>query len=185
MKVILKLESDTIFGNGISVPGAEDISVLQDKAGFPYYKGGTFKGIFREALSLYLSWKEEKQIDKTISELLGAPGSDVVDGKLTFGDFVIPEAVKSVILEEIGDNPAMVLDSLTNLRVFTAVDDESGTVKKGSLRMARCVNQGLYFYGEINGSDEQLKQVREVLPMIKWIGTMRNRGFGKVSICAE
>ena len=46
--VHMKLESDTIFGNGMNVPGGEDISVQTDSWGFPYLKGSTFKGIFRE-----------------------------------------------------------------------------------------------------------------------------------------
>ena len=63
MKITMKLLSDVIFGNGSSVPGAEDISVLHDSAGFPYYRGATFKGIFREALALYLSWQGKSQED--------------------------------------------------------------------------------------------------------------------------
>ena len=41
MKVKMKLLSDTIFGNGQSIPGAEDIAVLHDRYGFPYYKGAS------------------------------------------------------------------------------------------------------------------------------------------------
>ena len=56
MKIKMELLSDTIFGNGMSIPGGEDISVLSDENGFPYYKGGTFKGIFREELERFLDW---------------------------------------------------------------------------------------------------------------------------------
>ncbi|MEI3101172.1 MAG: hypothetical protein V8T45_04975 [Oscillospiraceae bacterium] len=48
MKIKMELKSDTVFGNGSSIPGGEDISVLNDSYGFPYYKGGTFKGVFQE-----------------------------------------------------------------------------------------------------------------------------------------
>ena len=41
LKIRMQLISDVVFGNGESVPGGEDISVLRDKYGFPYYKGGT------------------------------------------------------------------------------------------------------------------------------------------------
>ena len=47
MKIKMELLSDTILGNGMSIPGAEDISVLHDEYGFPYYKGSTFKGVLR------------------------------------------------------------------------------------------------------------------------------------------
>lgn len=56
MRIRMQLLSDAIFGNGMSVPGGEDLSVLTDEYGFPYYKGGTFKGVFREALEQYLFW---------------------------------------------------------------------------------------------------------------------------------
>ena len=56
MKIKMELISDAIFGNGASIPGGEDIAVLSDEYGFPYYKGGTFKGVFREELNRYLSW---------------------------------------------------------------------------------------------------------------------------------
>lgn len=62
MKIQMKLLSDTIFGNGRSLPGEEDISVLSDENGFPYYKGGTFKGIFREELSQYLALTDRKSV---------------------------------------------------------------------------------------------------------------------------
>ena len=35
MKIQMELLSDTIFGNGRSIPGEEDISVLSDENGFP------------------------------------------------------------------------------------------------------------------------------------------------------
>ena len=43
MKIKMKLLTDTIFGDGMSVPGGEDISVLHDAQGFPYFKGSSFK----------------------------------------------------------------------------------------------------------------------------------------------
>ena len=46
LKIKMQLISDVVFGNGMSIPGGEDISILCDEQGFPYYKGGTFKGIF-------------------------------------------------------------------------------------------------------------------------------------------
>ena len=48
VKIKMTLLSDTIFGNGVSIPGGEDISVLTDENGFPYYKGSSLKGVFRE-----------------------------------------------------------------------------------------------------------------------------------------
>lgn len=43
MKIRMELLSDAIFGNGMSIPGGEDISVLKDAQGFPYFKGIVFE----------------------------------------------------------------------------------------------------------------------------------------------
>lgn len=184
MKIKMHLLSDVIFGNGASVPGGEDISVLRDDNGFPYYKGGTFKGIFREELERYLHWTmaEESTVQARLEELLGSSGNDrEAEGKLVFSDFTLSEYVKEKVFAEIGEDREAVLDAFTNLRTFTSIDGD-GTVSEGSLRSARCVNKGLYFYSEISGRREDEPLVREVISLVKWIGSMRNRGFGKVKI---
>lgn len=186
MIIRMKLLSDTVFGNGVSVPGGEDISVLCDSYGFPYYKGGTFKGVFREELERLLEWEENPDKEKTINELLGKSGSDEEnDGKLIFSDFKMSADVREKMLEEIGENnPQDILDSLTHLRTFTSIDS-NGIVKRGSLRVCRCVNKGIYFYSEVRCDEKNRELVKNVLSMIKEIGTMRNRGFGSVELAAE
>ncbi|MCR5624652.1 MAG: hypothetical protein K6G11_05345 [Lachnospiraceae bacterium] len=183
----MTLLSDTIFGNGVSVPGGEDIAVLTDSEGFPYYKGSTFKGVFREELErlLSLEGKSKEEIKKTANELLGEEGNDSDFGSLVFSDFMISDQVKNKILENIesyeGDKVYVVTEMFSNLRTFTRIN-EYGTAEKGSLRIARCVDKGISFFSEISCPDDQKEKVLEVLKMIKWIGTMRNRGFGKVKI---
>lgn len=184
MKIKMTLLSDTIFGNGMSIPGAEDISVLTDEYGFPYFKGGTMKGIFREELIrlLELEGKNKGEIRKEVSELLGNNGDDSTcqERKLIFSDFKLSGNVRNVVKKEIGaDKPEEILDILSNLRTFTKMNEEQ-IVEEGTLRIARCVNKGLVFYGEIKCSKQDEELVKEVLGMIKYIGTMRNRGFGKV-----
>lgn len=183
MIVKMELLSDTIFGNGMSVPGAEDISVLCDEKGFPYYKGTTFKGVFREQLELYLGWsgKTKVQIQDEVKRLLGVEGTEESGDKLIFSDFTLSECVKVEIEKAIGQSASDIKEVLTNLRTFTKIS-EDGAAQKGSLRIARCVDQGLIFYSEILCKKEDEKVVEEVLGTIKWIGSMRNRGFGKVRI---
>lgn len=193
----MTLLSDSVFGNGMSVPGAEDISVLCDKNGFPYYKGSTFKGIFREELERLLGFKgmSAKDIEKKLSELLGKAGDDEKnEGKIIFSDFGISRNTKERVLAAInltgngrksdsadGKRWMEIRAITTNVRTFTAIDDD-GIVKKGSLRMARCVDKGLSFYSRIECPEKEQALIEETLGMIKWIGTMRNRGFGHVKI---
>lgn len=194
MDVTMTLLSDTIFGNGRSIPGEEDISVLCDEKGFPYYRGSTFKGVFREELERYVRWEgkdgaeyRDPQGENIIVRRLCGSNRGVGDntGSMTFSDFVLPEKVRRIVLKELGENSGDdILNACTNVRAFTRID-EGGTAAFGSLRTARCVNRGLVFVGKISMEEEDEQMVREVLSMIRWIGTMRNRGFGKVSIVMD
>ena len=201
MKIRMQLMSDAIFGNGESIPGGEDISVLSDENGFPYYKGGTFKGIFREEMENYLAWilsgeKENKTTDVRLRQpslcsikaelerLLGTGGDDYIynTDKLVFSDFTLSDYVKGQMLAEIGTGQAYnVLNALSHVRTFTAMSPE-GIVQEGTLRQCRCINKGLNFYSEIKCSQKDEQLVEDVLSMIKWVGTMRSRGFGKVKL---
>ena len=71
----------------------------------------------------------------------------------------------------------------TYTRDFTSL--ENGMAKEGSLRQCRCVKSGFHFYGTCVCDAQDAELVKEVLGLIKWVGTMRNRGFGEVSICVE
>lgn len=180
MKVRMKLLEDAIFGNGQSIPGKEDISLLRDENGFPYYKGGTLKGIFREELERNLSWKKADNGQDVLKRLLGESGSNdsLERGKLIFSDFCISKVVKDKVLEMTQD-PVQILDDFSSLRTFTQIGD-NGMVKENGLRIARCVNKGISFYGEIQCEQEDENLVLEILKQIRWVGTMRNRGFGRV-----
>lgn len=189
MKIKMQLLSDVVFGNGMSIPGGEDISVLCDEYGFPYYKGGTFKGVFREELERFLGWTvtDNAEIEKRVHELLGKNGDDFwkEKNKLVFSDFQLSDYVKETVLQEIGtNNSEAVKNALSHTRTFTGIS-EDGIVEEGTLRSGRCVNKGLYFYSEVNCKEEDKELIKEVLSLIKWVGSMRNRGFGKVKITVE
>lgn len=186
LQIKMKLLSDAVFGNGVSIPGGEDISVLCDPYGFPLYRGGTFKGIFREELTRYLEWSldSEKQAEETIIRMLGRSGSMSNDDacRTVFSDFTLSEAVRAAILEETGtERPELVTGALSHLRTFTKLNEE-GMAEEGSLRSCRCVNRNLVFYSQAYCSDEDAALVKDVLQLIKWVGSMRNRGFGKVQL---
>ena len=146
-------------------------------------KGSTIRGIFREELINHLCWQglSEAEIRDQVTALLGEAGYDGIEAarKLRFTDLTLLLAVRQRILaEEAG--PAEILGMFTYLRTFTALED--GMVKEGSLRIGRCIKRGLHFYGAVECAAEDAALVREVMERIKWVGTMRGRGFGKVRI---
>ena len=185
--VHMQLESDTIFGNGMSMPGGEDICVQTDSRGFPFLKGSTLKGIFREELMNYLTWikKPEKEASDMVRDLMGDSGSDdtVCLHKLVFSDLTLHPDVIAGIEEEDGITSQEITEMLTYLRTFTELED--GMAKGESLRMARCIKKGLNFYGTCTCVGEDAETVKEVLALIKWAGSMRSRGFGKVRVRGE
>lgn len=188
MKLLIhmRLLSDAIFGSGMSMPGGEDICILTDEKGFPYMKGSTLKGIFRSELINYLDWcgTESECIENTVCRLLGEGGSNQLynENKLIFSDLTLDGNVMRMVLEE-HVSKEEVIDMFSYLRVFTEL--ENGLAKKGSLRSGRCVKKDLSFYATCICKTEDGPLVKEVFQLIKWVGSMKNRGFGKVFTVVE
>lgn len=195
----MKLLSDTVFGSGRSVPGGEDIGLTHDEYGFPYMKGSTIKGVFREECENYFSWINEANAEGRISGLFGSEGYSEAEtgepgqigpqttgGRLIFSNVMLSEAVRQVLKSEIekGATPDDILNSLTYLRTFTQIGSD-GVVKEGSLRSLRCIKKGISFCGQVICGEDDVALVKEVLRYIKWIGTMRTRGFGKVTFITD
>ena len=166
LKVNMELLSDTIFGSGYSIPGENDINVNKDKKGYPYIKGSTFKGLLRECAENWVAWAGKDQEVLTLlfgeSGWMGSPN----ERRIT---------VSSLCLEDPEDDPKIYFSE----RVFTSVNAD-GVAETGTLRTAQCVKAGVKFYGTITCADEDKYIIKNALRCIKWVGTLRNRGFGKV-----
>lgn len=192
MVVRLKLLSDAVFGSGKSVPGGEDIGILTDEYGFPYISGKNIKGNLRETMENLLSWKGEDA--GAADALFGLPERETMEGgdgqKIYVSDFMLPLSVRAAVVKELGIDTEekrkakreQVTELFTELRTFTRLED--GVSAEGSLRDARCVNEGLLFLGEITCPAGQEENVREALETLKWLGSMRSRGFGAVELTA-
>ncbi|MBP1565086.1 MAG: hypothetical protein J6A58_04940 [Oscillospiraceae bacterium] len=175
MRIRLELLEDTVFGSGQSVPGAEDSTILYDDGGYPYLRGTTFKGLLREAAENYICWTGS---DFGLDELFGKGGVDIeTERKVYVSDFVIPQEVKKSFD---GFSKTEIHEATTYIRNFTRIND--GVAEDGSLRSVRCIKKGLVFYGNVTCSENDKELLKEIIPMIKWLGCMRNRGMGKVNI---
>lgn len=165
--VRMELLSDAVFGSGYSVPGGEDIAVCQDQGGFPYLKGSTLKGLLRESLENWLDWTGEDRNSANI--ILGeADWCGQTEGRRL--------QLMDLTLENPPDDPASCYDR----RTFTQL--EGGVVKGKSLRSTKCIRRHLVFSGEVLCAEEDVKIIQDALACIKWIGTMRSRGFGHVKV---
>lgn len=170
LRVRFELLSDAIFGSGYSVPGEEDISVCMDSDGYPYIRGSTVKGLLRESLENWCAWTGEDTA--RLSELFGesdwnggAPARRVRFTALT--------------LDAKPQDPAECFEA----RTFTEL--ENGAAKPRSLRSARCICRGQSFSGEIWCESGDRELLQKGLCAIKWVGTLRGRGFGRVRVSAQ
>ena len=169
LPVSMELCSDAIFGSGYSIPGGEDIAVCRDEQGYPYVKGPTWKGLLRESLENLAAWGGAASAD--VDALLGEEGwSGLADGR-------------RVQLTELRlDHPPADPEDCFDVRAFTSL--ENGVVKQGTLHTAACVRKGLVFSGQLQCGGGDVELLRSALAGIKWAGTRRSRGFGRVRFAA-
>lgn len=170
LKINMLLQSDTILGSGYSIPGGEDIAVCQDKKGYPYMKGSVFKGLLRESMENLALWigKSRDDIDK-MTGLAGWNG-EAEERRIH---------VTALKLKSAPENPQDCYET----RTFTSLED--GIVKDGTLRTATCISRGNSFCGELICSEQDTEFIQQAISGIKWAGTLRNRGFGKVLFTSE
>ena len=172
MKQVLQLRlhlcSDTIFGSGASIPGGEDIALRTDSAGYPLLAGSTLKGLLRESVTDLLCWTDG---DSTLPGLLfGSEGWTGEDSRrVIFSDLRL-------------ENPPADLEACTALRTFTAL--ENGIVREGTLRVASCLRGGLTFTGVLLCEEQDVPLLCQAAKGIKWVGLLRHRGFGRVTLAA-
>lgn len=170
LTVTMELLSDTIFGSGHSIPGGEDIAVCLDENGYPYMKGSTLKGLLRESMENWLSWTGEDP--GILGELMGEGGwNGITDDR------------RVQVTELTLKNKPSSAESCLETRCFTKMD--KGIAESGALREAVCISSGLLFQAHVFCAEEDVQLVEKSLQAVKWVGTMRSRGFGRVRIRAE
>ena len=170
IKVQMELLSDAIFGSGYSIPGGEDIAVCTDAAGWPYLKGSTLKGLLRESMEDYICWTGGSE--QELTAILGKDDRNGTDDgrRIHLTDLLL------------SDHTGVPEDCFSS-RMFTKMKD--GVVADRTLRMARCIRRGLRFTGELSCQEEDMPLILDALRAIKWAGTMRSRGFGRVKTWGE
>lgn len=170
LQVTADILSDTVFGSGYSIPGGEDIAVIQDENGYPYIPGSTLKGLLRDSLSNWLVWSGGKEED--LNEILGVYGwQGTTSGRRL-----------DITPLTLVDAPRDSADCYVT-RTFTSLED--GVAKTGSLRTASCVVKGTQFAGLISCDEDDVDLVQKALRGIVWAGRQRSRGLGRVRFTAK
>ena len=201
LQLKIKLLSDTTFGRGDGVAGLVDQEVEHDDCGFPYLRGRTLKGLLSEECdNLIVLLKNDIHKHKhwmdVRNDLFGVPGSVLETMSIMHvGDACLPNNLRQVVAIQMQKDkvnkltPTDILNSLTTIRRQTAINSESGSSDKGSLRSARVLMRdrpntqarftaNLFFDQELTADMKSLLVVGVLA--LRYLGSGRNRGRGHV-----
>ena len=162
------------------------MDVIYDEYGIPYIPAKRIKGCLREAA---LEMQELGVISaEEYHRLFGKEGNQ----KSTFWlsnayikDYKqILSGLKKFQLKELV-TPQNVLEQYTSMRTQTAVNLENGVADKTSLRTMRVVNKGVVFEAECAVQEEDKKNFRNAVSLVKHMGVSRTRGLGLISMVVD
>jgi len=193
-------------GSGFGDGAVADAIVLKDHLGLPTVPGRTLKGLVREAM---LTAAEAGSLpSERVALWLGGPGSGppVPDGeddpdrqneagrfgsqpgRLWFGSAALPESWSRWVESQSRLRPGVPPEvaALYVLQASTAINGD-GVAAEHSLRVTEtCVPMELR--AKVLGpADDKTWQadLRVCLPLIRALGSRRNRGFGRVRLTLE
>jgi len=196
-QINITLLSDTLVGSGEGFGATIDTDIVFDEVGLPYIPAKRIKGCLRQ------SAEEVKEMFGQVADLeslLTKLDIDDVFGK-TGTQESAPVYFHNLTLPDYEDNynwldyfiqhkeykqlvsPEVILEYFTTLRQQTAIDEEKGVAKEHSLRTSRVLQKGHTFIGELwlaRPDDNIVKTLNLACRNLRYIGTKRNRGFGRV-----
>ncbi|WP_418305518.1 RAMP superfamily CRISPR-associated protein [Phascolarctobacterium succinatutens] len=178
--------------------GREDIihdsDAVHDSYGVPYFPGKRLKGLLYES-ALELVEMGAKFNKRDIDILFGNIG----ETKIRIDNFYLKGRTEAEDAEKIRSswsylenkypeifNTENVWQSYTEVRHQTKIDEATGTAEDKSLRNMRVVQKGLVFIGDIylldgaNRINDDESIVEQALLNLRFAGSKRNRGFGRI-----
>jgi CRISPR-associated protein Csx10 len=194
----IKLLSDALFGAGYGKAGEVDIEPeLDAETGLPIIRGRTLKGLLVEAAAdiLYAARSAGSpggaRLEEAARKLFGRPGSELAArGDLRIGAAKLPAGVEESLRASLSGNAGKVtrddvVESLTTIRRQTAIDDERGAPKDGSLRSARVVSRDLVLTAPVSlesDDEDSVALLAACASMVRRGGSNRTRGMGKIAV---
>ncbi|MFN3739313.1 MAG: RAMP superfamily CRISPR-associated protein [Thermodesulfovibrionales bacterium] len=194
LKIEIQLLTPSLIGSGTGYGTIIDADIVFDEIGIPLIPAKRIKGCLRDSAIELLTWFKLAGIQlfdqKMIDIIFGKPGN-IEPGSVYFSNLFIDEYEKiktwAIFLsQEVSGliNKESIIDYFTELRQQTAIDEESGTAKKHSLRTIRVAKKGLIFKGDIEIHVSDAESAKRLLyyaaKNLRHLGTKRTRGFGYV-----
>ena len=194
MKAWLKIElkTESLFGSGRSVPGEVDQEVLHDEYGFPFYRAKAVKGHLREQAEFVAralgNTGRKQELEDIVRKCFGTGSLDqVLSGVVRLTDAQVRSSIREPFRQAVlsGEITAHdVLNALTTVRFFTAIDDVTGSVEPETLRQFRMVRPPLELEAHVDGLDSltehEIGLLAAAAASLRYIGTMKHRGKGEV-----
>jgi CRISPR-associated protein Csx10 len=190
MKIKLTTLSQVLCASGESTANI-DSDLKYDKYGFPYIQGRTFKGLLRESAEevCEILGDNKEKVNSLFGTAGNKSGSSIKFNDLRIENYAAIE--KEIISKGNALKSSFIQQYYTTTRQQTRIEKgdtkdkalQKGTAKDKSLRRYRLLKEGVIFETEIeNVHPEDEAFLEKALTNLRYIGTRRNRGFGKVKI---
>jgi CRISPR/Cas system CSM-associated protein Csm3 (group 7 of RAMP superfamily) len=191
--VTISLESNCLLGSGEGWGSVVDADIVFDNIGLPYFPARRLKGCIRESAKEVLEMMEcagikkfnKQQIDLAFGRPGETDGANVIFNNLYLPNYKDVVSWCSWALQEFkcALSPEVIVNSFTNIRQQTSINDK-GIAEDKSLRTFRVLKSGLKFEGSVMIKKENT-EILNLLALscsnLRYVGTMRNRGYGKVT----
>lgn len=171
-----------------------DAEVVHDKYGLPYFPAKRFKGLLYEsALEMAEISNDEWFTTDDVKKLFGQKNAEISGffienfyldnyGSIEQSWEYLNSKYPNIFTRE------AVLESYTDIRYMTSIEEKTGTTKDGSLHNMRVVDIGTVFKGSIVLNDDtdnesSLKNKRIIeyaLKNLRFAGAKRTRGCGAI-----
>ena len=174
--------------------GVVDRDVAFDDLGLPVLPGKRLKGLWREAYrDVADAWMSCGQSPMPADWIFGAPGQKPGDGDacLQVGNAELQEASDLKLWLTYMQHPKIqklhpddVVQHFATVRTQTAIDRRTGAALEDTLRLTRTLRTGLVFHAPLRFFEPPDATLLNALALgaaaLKYMGTARTRGLGKV-----
>jgi CRISPR-associated protein Csx10 len=184
-KLSLSTLSNVLISSGKSST-LIDADIEFHKNGFPFIKARTLKGLLKESVEEVCEIENKNEIRKILYDLFGEGGTDKSVAKLRFDNLYLPdwELLKKEV-KQTGLAAHQVTKQYTNTIQQTAID-KNEIAKDTSLRNYRVLKPNLVFEGLLEiSSSEYDDTLNKAILNLRYAGSRRNRGFGRIRITTE
>ena len=199
----IKLISPLTSAAGEGRVGLVDTDIAFDDLGLPILPGRRIKGLWREAYADVVdAWQQCGKTPTPVDDIFGKSGQKPNEGSALFyiGNAELKDVLASNAIKEWleylqfqgGSNKPKILvddvvDFYTTVRTQTAIDRRIGSAKENTLRLTRTLESDRVFRAPVHFNEPPNAQLKNALALgalaLRYMGTARTRGLGKVECC--